>query len=601
MRERVIVLKLGGSVLLDESCLPQAVHEIYRWRRAGLPVVAVVSALAGETDRLLGRVRHAAPEGSPHTAAALAANGEALAAALLAAELDRAGVPSCVLSPAALRLRADGPPLDATPVALDKGRLARALAREGVAIVPGFAGEDAEGRTVLFGRGGSDLTALFLAQELGARCRLLKDVGALFERDPAAPGPPPQRFARASFEDALATDGSIVQHKALRFARDRGLVFEIGGLNGARATLVGPGPSRLEPTAPPPRPLRVALLGLGTVGGGVWTLLRDLPSHFEPVAVAARDAEKARALGVPPNLITRDPWAALAAEPDVAVELLGGAEPAGSLLHAALDQGCHAVTANKRVLAERGAELEALAFERGARLRGSAAVGGSAPVLEHVARLRPGEARRVRGVLNGTANFVLGELASGQDLESALAGARARGLTERDAARDLDGRDAADKLRVIASKLGLPGLSVERSAVDAADPGTPQRAASARSRGRALRQVATLELEGRPAARVELQELGDDDPLCALAGARNAVVIERRDGRSARVEGIGAGRWPAAQSVLGDLLALARDRAPRRGDRRHDARSVGGFGPGPGSVRQRPPARSAASRSSRSA
>jgi homoserine dehydrogenase len=562
VRERVIVLKLGGSVLLDEASLPKAVHEIYRWRRAGHAVVAVVSALAGETDRLLSR--SIVPDGSPYTSAALAANGEALSAALLAAALDRAGVPARVLSPSALRLRADGPPLDATPAALDRGRLARALASEGVAIVPGFAGEDAEGRTVLLGRGGSDLTALFLAhelgaRELGARCRLLKDVGALFERDPAAPGPPPRRFACASFADALRLDGSIVQHKALRFARDRGLAFEVGGLNRARATLVGPWASRLEPSTLPRRPLRVALLGLGTVGGGVWSLLRDLPSHFEPVAVAARDAEKARALGVPVHLRMEDPWAALAAEPDVVVELLGGAEPARSLLSAALDRGFDAVTANKRVLAERGAELEALALESGARLCGSAAVGGSAPVLEHVARIRPGEARSVRGVLNGTANFVLGELASGQDLESALADAQARGLTERDAARDLDGRDAADKLCVIASKLGVPGLAVERSAVDAADSGTPGRAANARSRGRALRQVATLDLESRPAARVELAELGPDDPLCAVAGARNALVIERRDGRSERVEGVGAGRWPAAQAVLGDLLSLARD------------------------------------------
>ncbi len=557
MRERVIVLKLGGSVLLDEASLPQAVHEIYRWRRAGHAVVAVVSALAGETDRLLSR--SSAPDGSPYTAAALAANGEALSAALLAAALDRAGVPARVLSPSALRLRADGPPLDATPAALDRERLARALASEGVAIVPGFAGEDAEGRAVLLGRGGSDLTALFLASALGARCRLLKDVGALFERDPAAPGPPPRRFARASFADALLLDGTIVQHKALRFARDRGLEFEVGGLNRARATLVGSRPSRLEPPETAPRPLRVALLGLGTVGGGVWSLLRDLPSHFEPVAVAARDAEKARVLGVPPNLRITDPFDALAADPDVVVELLGGAEPAGSLLSAALDRGRDVVTANKRVLAERGAELESLALGKGARLRGSAAVGGSAPVLEHVARLRPGDALRVRGVLNGTVNFVLGELASGQDLESALAGARARGLTERDAARDLDGRDAADKLCVIASKLGVAGLSVERSGMDAADPATPERAARARSRGRALRQIATLDLESRPEARVELLELDADDPLCALAGARNAIVIERRDGGSERVEGVGAGRWPAAQAVLGDLLALARE------------------------------------------
>ncbi len=555
MRDRVIVLKLGGSVLLDEQSLPRAVHEIYRWRRAGCAVVAVVSALAGETDRLLARARAAAPEGSPYTAAALAANGEALAAALLAAALDRAGVPACVLSPAALRLRAQGPPLDATPVDVDRARLAGALAREGVVLVPGFAGEDERGRTVLFGRGGSDLTALFLAHALGARCRLVKDVDGLYERDPAEPGPLPRRFARASFDDALGTDGSIVQHKAVRFARDRGLAFEVGAVNGACATRVGPWASRLSAPPAQERPLRVALLGLGTVGGGAWRLLRDLPEHFEPAAVAARDPAKARALGVPAGLRVEDPWEALEAGPDVVVELLGGAEPAGDLIAAALDAGRAVVTANKRVLAERGAELAELARARRAPLCGSAAVGGSAPVLEHLARLRRGDVRSVRGVLNGTANFVLGELAAGSDLAAALSGARERGLAERDAARDLDGRDAADKLRVLAGALGVRDLGVERETLD---EGACERARRARARGGALRQVATLELGARPRARVELRELAAEDPLAALAGARNAAVVEGSDGQSALLQGVGAGRWPAAQAVLGDLLALAR-------------------------------------------
>ena len=561
MRDRVIVLKLGGSVLRDEASLPRAVHEIYRWRRAGYAVAAVVSALAGDTDRLLARARQASPEGSPFTAAALAANGETLAASLLAAALDRAGVPASVLGPSALRLRAAGPPLDAIPQALDRGRLARALARDGVVLVPGFAGEDEHGRTVLFGRGGSDLTALFLAHALGARCRLVKDVDGLYERDPSGPGPAPRRYARASFEDALATDGSIVQHKAVRFARDRGLAFEVAGLNGVHPTRVGAAPSRLLPPSPPGRALRVALLGTGTVGGGVWRLLRELPDHFELVSVVARDARKARDLGVPAELLAEDPWAALATGPDAVVELLGGAEPAGGLLAAALRAGRHAVTANKRVLAERGAELGALARARGARLLGSAAVGGSAPVLEHLARLSPGDVRRVRGVLNGTANFVLGELAAGRDLASAVAGARARGLAERDVSRDLDGQDAADKLRVVAAALGVPDVSVERETLDAS---ASDRAGRARARGGALRQVATLELAGRIAARVELQDLGADDPLAALDGARNAVVVEHRDGGSARLAGVGAGRWPTAEAVLGDLFALARAPADPR-------------------------------------
>ena len=199
MRPRLIVLKLGGSVLESEASLPRAVHEIYRWRRDGFAVVAVVSAFAGETDRLLERARSLGAAAA--SSAAAAATGELTSAALLGAALDRAGVPACVLTPAALALRADGDPLEADPVALESARLEAVLEREGVAVVPGFAGIDARGRTVLLGRGGSDLSALFLAHALGARCRLLKDVDGLYEWDPARPGPRPRRYATAKWDE----------------------------------------------------------------------------------------------------------------------------------------------------------------------------------------------------------------------------------------------------------------------------------------------------------------------------------------------------------------------------------------------------------------
>ena len=189
MHEPVIVLKLGGSVLADEAALPVAVHEVYRWRREGFGVVAVVSALAGETDALLAR----APDrdAAPHAVAALAALGELRSAALLGAQLQAAGLAARVLQPAALRFRAQGDPLDAQPVALDVRPLRSALRDGAVAVVPGFFAHDAEGRAVLLGRGGSDLSALFVAARLGARCRLVKDVDGLFTADPAAPGPTP--------------------------------------------------------------------------------------------------------------------------------------------------------------------------------------------------------------------------------------------------------------------------------------------------------------------------------------------------------------------------------------------------------------------------
>ena len=239
MSTPLIVLKFGGSVLLGKDRLPDAVGEIQRWRRDGWHVVAVVSAFAGRTDALIRFGTPALPGG--HAFASLLATGEQESAAHLGVQLDGAGVQAAVLSPGAIGLRAQGEPCDADPVRVDGAALRAALNACGVVVVPGFTGVDELGRHVTFGRGGSDLSALFLAHALDAgRCRLIKDVDGLYESDPAAPGPEPRRYACASYADALRTDGSIVQHKSVRFARRVGLRFEIGRAGGEQPTHVGP-------------------------------------------------------------------------------------------------------------------------------------------------------------------------------------------------------------------------------------------------------------------------------------------------------------------------------------------------------------------------
>jgi homoserine dehydrogenase len=569
MRDALIVLKFGGSVLASEASLPLAVHEIDRWRRSGRGVVAVVSALAGETDALLARA--AADDADPHATAALAALGEARAAALLVLSLQRAGLPARSLSPAALGLRAEGEALDALPVELDTGPLRRALAAGEVAVVPGFTGVAPDGRTVLLGRGGSDTTAVFLAARLRARCRLIKDVDGLYAADPAGAEPPPPRYASATFADALATDGSIVQRRALDLAQLHGLTVELARVNGARPTRIGATVTRCA--APDrPRRLRVALLGLGAVGGGVAAHLLALPELFELTAVCVRDPRRPRALppGVP---VTDDPLEA-AHGADVLVEALGGCEPARTAIAAALRRGTSVVTANKAVLAAHGAELEALARANGAALRWSAAAGGAMPLLATLRRLalRGGEragggqhggVRRLDAVLNGTTNFVLDEVARGAGLPEALERARHAGLAERDPQRDLSGRDAADKLVLAAHALTgrwLDPRDVRCEPLDA-------RALAAAAGGATVRQVATLELDGgRIAARVRPRELPAEHPLARVRGAGNAARLRTEQG-VVRLAGRGAGRWPAAQSVLADLLALARRPDSARGRR----------------------------------
>jgi len=555
MHRPLIVLKFGGSVLAAPERLSLAVHETYRRTRAGYAVVAVVSAFGGRTDALAARA--AAFNDAPASAtAALLGLGENESAALLALALNEAGVRAEVLDEAAIGLRAEGPALDANPVGVDVAALRGGFRESDVLVVPGFVGRDARGRRVLLGRGGSDLTALFLAERLGAdRCRLIKDVDGLFEWDPARPGPAPRKYASLDWTAALRLDGSILQHKAIRFAQAANLAFEVAAFNSRRPTHIGNLPTRFAAPAPSLPPLRVALLGAGTVGLGVLRRLERLPDYFRTSAVAVRDAASAAERGVPRHLLTTDVEAPAAeGRADVVVECLGGITPADAAIRGALRAGVHVVSANKAVIAARFAGFQEAAERGGATLRYSAAVGGAAPVLEAVARASAGAGvRSVRAVLNGTSSFVLSRFAAGESWEDAVAEAQRRGLAEADPSRDLDGRDAADKLCLIARAAGwaLGPEEIAREGIDAQSAARPR-----------LAQVAELNLRGgRCTARVTLASLDPGDPLESLGPVGCGALIEDRDGVHTFVAGTGAGRWPTAEAVVADLLELARERS----------------------------------------
>jgi homoserine dehydrogenase len=563
--QRLIVLKFGGSVLRTEETLQLAVHEIYRWRREGYGVVAVVSAFAGETDALLRKSRQICGSAEPASVAALAATGELRSAALLGLHLDHAGISVRVLSPSALHLIAEGDPLDATPVECDPRPLRSGLAREGVVVVPGYVAQDRDGRTVVLGRGGSDLTALFLAHQLRpCRCRLIKDVDGLYERDPAAGGPPPPRYTRATWDDALATDGSIIQHKAIRFAKAQGLSFELGGFNGTTPTYIGGRSTILgEPERRHPK-LCVSLLGFGTVGGGVYELLRAMPNLFDITAIAVRNLIKERQPEPPRSLLTTDPFTAATCGVDIVVEAIGGLEPAATAVEAALRSGASVVTANKALLAHAGPWLRSLAESEDQPLRFSAAVGGSMPIVEALKRTLPGEVRQIRAVLNGTTNFVLDRMAAGISFNDAVTEAQHFGFAEREPRRDLSGNDAADKLCVLADAVGIPGFS--RSKV-MCDELTAERVSEIRScagKPAVIRQVAILTVAGESTtASVQLVPLDPDDPLATAKAEHNIALIELADGSTVTLRGRGAGRRPTAEAVLADLLEFARARADR--------------------------------------
>lgn len=560
MSSPIIVLKFGSSVLQSAADLPQAVHEIFRYAREGFAVVAVVSAFEGVTDRLLSQARALGADPAHDVGvsglAALVASGERETAASLQIALSRAGIPANILDPLAASLRVKGNGLEGSPVGLEEARLRALLEKGRIVILPGFFGGDEENGVSLLGRGGSDWTALFVAQRLGARCLLLKDTDGIYERDPHGAGERPHRFERLSYADALALHAPVVQEAALRFALAHSQGFEVARIGSVFGTTVGPHATLVSrPDEAPRRPLRVTLLGLGAVGRGVYEHLLRQKERFEIVAVAVRRRAIHEAAGVQGRLLCslED---ALEVPSDIVVEAIGGVDQAGDALTRALLGGRHVVTANKAVIAARGPALEALAERVDATLSYSAAVGGVVPVIETLRRVST-KVARIEGVLNGTSNFVLERLARGVSVEAAIGEAQSLGYAEADPTDDLSGLDAARKLTLLAREAF--GVSLEAERIPQPGAGAV-RAFPCTGGGRVSRQVARLEVEdGHGAARVDLTAVEESHPLARCHGADNAVVITLKNGRTIELRGRGAGRWPTAESVMGDLLALGRE------------------------------------------
>lgn len=561
-RDPLIVLKFGGSALRDRAALRPAVHEIYRWYRRGYRVLAVVSAFEGVTDRLLGEARSLCDDPAPDRTATLLATGELTTASLLGLALQRAGLPAATLTPHQVGLRVRGGHLDAEAVSTDSAAIHNALDRAPVVVVPGFIGVGEGGEYKTLGRGGSDLSALFLAAECGAaRCRLIKDVPGVFDHDPRAPGPFARLLESVTYEHALQLDGGVIQHKATRFARDRGLVFEVGTLHAEFATTVGGAATTYAPEQRAGKPLRVGLLGLGTVGLGVYRQILGMPDQAQVVFAACRDFDRAIASGVPGEILRSSLVDLPLHECDVLVEAVGGLEPVGQALEQALRAGVPVVTANKAVIAARLGALREAAEAGGTSLRFAAAVGGAAPIVEGAARIAAqSPIAEIEGVLNGTVNTVLDQIRSGRAFEAALDHARRRGLAEADPSRDLNGQDAADKLAVLA-EVGfgetVPTQVIERhDPVSDGNPGVP----FGEHGGQVVRQVAWIRVTANGLeASVDLRHLAPDHPLAGVHGAENAAVITTRDGKSQVIRGTGAGRWPTAEAVIADVLDVRRE------------------------------------------
>jgi len=325
-----------------------------------------------------------------------------------------------------------------------------------------------------------------------------------------------------------------------------------------------------------PRRLKLALLGCGSVGSQVVRLLREqsddltarVGAPIELVGVAVRRPELQRDAEVPAELLTTDAQGLVSrGDLDLVVEVIGGIEPARSLILTALENGASVVTANKALLAEDGSTLFAAAEKAGRDLYYEAAVAGAIPILRPLRESLAGDkVRRVLGIVNGTTNFILDKMdSSGAGFAEALEEAQELGYAEADPTADVEGFDAAAKAAILASlafHTRVTAADVYRegiSDVSAAD------VAGARDMGCVVKLLAICELkEGADgptvSARVHPAMIPRTHPLASVREAFNAVFVESDAAGQLMFYGPGAGGAPTASAVLGDLVTVARNR-----------------------------------------
>ena len=321
--------------------------------------------------------------------------------------------------------------------------------------------------------------------------------------------------------------------------------------------------------------LKVALLGCGVVGSEVVRLLHDHADDLaarvgvplELAGVAVRRPQ--RHPDVPADLLTTDAEVLVARDDvDLVVEVIGGIEPARTLLLSALRRGKSVVSANKALLAEDGAMLHDAAARAGVDLYYEAAVAGAIPLLRPLRESLAGDRiNRVIGIVNGTTNFILSRMdATGAGFEEALAEATALGYAEADPTSDVDGFDAAAKAAILAGlafHTRVTAADVHREGIGGV---TAADMASAKAMGCTVKLLAicerTASADGEPAVSVRVHPamIPRTHPLAGVGDAFNAVFVEAAAAGSLMFYGRGAGGAPTASAVLGDLVAVARNR-----------------------------------------
>ncbi len=316
----------------------------------------------------------------------------------------------------------------------------------------------------------------------------------------------------------------------------------------------------------------IGFLGFGTVGQGTLRILAEqgpllesrLGARLAVRRVAVRDPEKRREVTLDPSLLTTDPLAVVD-DPAVAVvvELMGGIEPARTLILRAIANGKAVVTANKALLALHGPELYRAAAEAGVDLGFEAAVGGGIPLIRTIKEgLVAGRVEALYGIINGTSNYILTKMTdAGASFAEVLAAAQAEGYAEADPTMDVEGIDAAHKLAIlVALAFGHP-IDFSRIYTEGISRITPTDLRFARGFGYRVKllAIAKQDADGAVEARVHPTMIPADHPLAAVGGVFNAVYLNGSTTGPVLLYGRGAGGLPTGSAVVSDLVDIARN------------------------------------------
>jgi len=333
------------------------------------------------------------------------------------------------------------------------------------------------------------------------------------------------------------------------------------------------------------RPIRIGLLGAGSVGSQVARLLienreelaKRVGAELELVGIAVRNKSAKRDVELPKELITEDAESVILGS-DIVIELAGGIEPAKTWIKMALNAGADVITANKALIAAHGTELTALAQQFGAQLYYEAAVGGAIPIIRPLrASLAGDKINRVMGIVNGTTNYILDQMeTTGASFEDALSEAQALGYAEADPTADVEGFDAASKAAILAGLAFHSEMPVEKVHREGITSITALQIETARQAGYTVKLLAICERAGENreglVARVHPTLIPLDHPLAAVRGAYNAVFVEAESAGRLMFYGAGAGGKETASAVLGDLVSAAKRHlagGPGLGDSTH--------------------------------